>query len=187
MTAAPAPAMEISLEDLYDRHADYIYHSLRRLGVPPAGLPDALQDVFVVAHRRLPELDAQGQVKSWLFVVAMGVARNHRRTLRRKAPERDPHGTPIDPDHLGGRSEEPFDRVAHAERVTLYYELLDTLDEDKRAVFVLAELEELSVPEIASTLGINLNTAYARLRAARQKFEQALARFRAREHGGGAR
>ena len=177
--------MEISLEELYDRHADYIYHSLRRLGVPLAGLPDALQDVFVVAHRRLPELDATGQVRSWLFVVAMGVARNHRRTLRRKAPEHDGCATPIDPDHLGGRTDEPFERVAHAERIKLFYDLLDTLDEDKRAVFVLAELEELTVPEIAVTLSINLNTAYARLRAARQKFEHALARFRARDQGGG--
>ncbi len=172
----------VSLEEVYDRHADYVYQSLRRLGVPPAGLSDAFQDVFVVVHRRLAELDGSGSVKSWLFVVALGVARNHRRSLRRKGPERG-ESPRVDPDQLGGRSEEPLDRAAHAERVELFYKLLETLDEDKRAVFVLAELDELSVPEIAETLSINLNTAYARLRAARQRFEQALARFRAREQG----
>jgi RNA polymerase sigma-70 factor, ECF subfamily len=137
--------------------------------------------VFVVVHRRLPELEPSGSPKPWLFVLALGIARNHRRSLRRKAPERE-RGS-MDPDRLGGRLEEPFERAAHAERVELFYRLLEALDDDKRAVFVLAELEELTVPEIADALGLNLNTAYARLRAARQKFEQALSRLRARAGG----
>jgi RNA polymerase sigma-70 factor (ECF subfamily) len=171
----------VTLEELYDRHADYVHRALRRLGVPRASLPDALQDVFVIVHRRLSQLDPSGSVRPWLFVLAMGVARNHRRRLRRKSPEAEQGA--VDPDKLGGRFEEPFERVAHAERVELFYKLLEALDDDKRAVFVLAELEELTVPEIAAMLGLNLNTAYARLRAARQRFEQALARLRAREQG----
>jgi RNA polymerase sigma-70 factor (ECF subfamily) len=171
----------VTLEELYDHHADYVYRSLRRLGVPQSSLPDALQDVFVIVHRRLSELDPSGSAKPWLFVVAMGVARNQRRSLRRKAPERERGG--VDPDRLGGRLEEPFERFAHTERIELFYKLLETLDDDKRAVFVLAELEELTVPEIAKTLALNLNTAYARLRAARKLFEQALSRLRAREQG----
>jgi RNA polymerase sigma-70 factor (ECF subfamily) len=172
----------ITLEELYDRHADYVYQSLRRLGVPRTSLPDALQDVFVIVHRRLSELDTSGSPKPWLFVLAMGVARNHRRRQRRKEPERA-HSC-VDPDRLGGRFEEPFERAAHAERVTLFYKLLESLDDDKRAVFVLAELEELTVPEIAETLTLNVNTAYARLRAARERFEKALSRFRASERRG---
>jgi RNA polymerase sigma-70 factor (ECF subfamily) len=171
----------VTLEELYDRHADYVHQALRRLGVPRASLPDALQDVFVVVHRRLSQLDPSGSAKPWLFVLAMGVARNHRRRLRRKAPEAEQGA--VDPDKIGGRFDEPFERAAHAERVELFYKLLDTLDDDKRAVFVLAELEELTVPEIATMLGLNLNTTYARLRAARQRFEQALSRLRAREQG----
>jgi RNA polymerase sigma-70 factor (ECF subfamily) len=171
----------VTLEELYDRHADYVYKSLRRLGVPHASLPDALQDVFVVVHRRLSELEPCRSAKPWLFVLAMGVARNHRRRWRRKAPEHEHTG--VDPDRLGGRVEEAFERAVHAERIEHFYKLLEALDDDKRAVFVLAELEELTVPEIASTLGLNLNTAYARLRAARQRFEQALSRLRAREQG----
>ena len=170
----------ITLEELYDRHADYVHQALRRLGVPRASLPDALQDVFVIVHRRLSQLDPSGSAKPWLFVLAMGVARNHRRRLRRK-PEVEP-GT-VDPDKVGGRFEEPFERAAHAERVELFYKLLEAMDDDKRAVFVLAELEELTVPEIATILDLNLNTAYARLRAARQRFELSLSRLRAREQG----
>jgi RNA polymerase sigma-70 factor (ECF subfamily) len=180
--ASAERAAAVTLEELYDRHADYVYQSLRRLGVPRANLSDAFQDVFVVVHRRLSQLDPTVSAKPWLFVLAMGVARNHRRTLRRKAPEREHAG--VDPDLLGGRFEEPFDRAAHAESVDLFYRLLETLDDDKRAVFVLAELEQLTVPEIAETLSVNLNTAYARLRVARQKFELALSRFRAVERRG---
>jgi RNA polymerase sigma-70 factor (ECF subfamily) len=172
----------ITLDELYDRHADYVYQSLRRLGVLRESLPDALQDVFVIVHRRLSELDTSGSPKPWLFVLAMGVARNHRRRLRRKKPEREHAG--VDPDRLGGRFEEPFERAAHAESVALFYKLLESLDDDKRAVFVLAEIEELTVPEIAVTLSLNLNTAYARLRAARQRFDLALSRFRASERRG---
>lgn len=172
------------MEELYDCHADYVYRSLRRLGVPASNLSDALQDVFLVVHRRLSELDGATSAKSWLFVVAMGVASNHRRSLRRKAPEQAGKSTRDDPDRFGGRLDEPFELAAHAEQVELFYRLLETMDDDKRVVFVLAELEQLSVPEIAALLSVNINTVYARLRAARQKFEQALGRMRAREHGG---
>lgn len=177
-----APLAPASVEELYDHHASYVYRSLRRLGVPQQNLSDALQDVFIVVHRRLRELDPSRSARAWLFVVSLGIARNHRRTLRRKAPESG-FVHRADPDHIGGRFEEPLDRAAHAERIETLYRLLDTLDEEKRAVFVLAELEERTVPEIADTLGINLNTAYARLRAARQKFESGLARLKAEEKG----
>lgn len=178
-----APLASPTVEELYDEHADYVHRSLRRLGVPRQNLSDALQDVFVVVHRRLAELDPSRPARPWLFVVAMGIARNHRRVLRRKAPESAGRLHGADPDQIGGRFEEPLDRAVHAERMETLYRLLDTLDEEKRAVFVLSEIEERTIPEIADTLGINLNTAYARLRAARQKFESALARLRAQEKG----
>ena len=168
-----------SFEELYDLHADYVYQSLRRLGVPQQNLADALQDVFIVVLRRLRELDPSRSARAWLFTVSLGVARNQRRTARRKAPECTGITQRADPDCLGGRSEEALDRAAHAERVDILYRVLDTLDHEKRAVFVLAELEELTVPEIAQTLGINLNTAYARLRVARQRFEHGLSRLQA--------
>ena len=62
--------------------------------------------------------------------------------------------------------------MLHDEKLTLLYQVLGTLDEDKRNVFVLHELEQLGIPEVAEALGINLNTAYSRLRAARAAFER---------------
>ena len=178
--ASSAVGATLRIEDVYDAYADYVFRSLRRLGVPESVLKDALQDVFVVVHRRLAEFHAAEHVKRWLFVIALRVASNHRRSLRRRwsrfasAPELDIERV------AAGRAEEPLELAEHAERIRLFYALLESLDDDKRSVFVLAELEQLSVPEIAATLGLNVNTAHARLRAGRQRFEQALRRHEAR-------
>jgi RNA polymerase sigma-70 factor (ECF subfamily) len=189
--AAGAPALAsrdpsgagLAVVRLYNAYADYIFRSLRRLGVDEASLQDALQEVFIVVHRRLDESRSPEQIKRWLFVIAMGVASNYRRAAGRKRPERSAAG--IDPDTLASRlTDDPFEQLAHAQQVHLFYRLLETLDDDKRAVFVLAELEQVSVAEIAETLSVNVNTAHARLRAARRLFGEALSRHRAREERG---
>ena len=85
------------------------------------------------------------------------------------------------------RPRTPFDLVEQNDQVKLLFSLLEELDEPKREVFLMVELDELTVPEIAEILEIPLNTAYSRLRAARQAFEEALARHSARCEGGGGR
>jgi RNA polymerase sigma-70 factor (ECF subfamily) len=70
----------------------------------------------------------------------------------------------------------PFDETAHAEQGRALMSALEGLSEDQRAVFVMADLEELSAPEIASVLRVNLNTVYSRLRSARREVANALAR-----------
>ena len=81
----------------------------------------------------------------------------------------------------------PLDLVEQNDKVKLLFTLLEDLDEPKREVFMMAELDELAVPEIADILEIPLNTAYSRLRAARQAFEEALVRHSARREVRGAR
>jgi RNA polymerase sigma-70 factor (ECF subfamily) len=110
------------------------------------------------------------------------VARDHRRSIRRKSPHCLEGGAPIEADSIADeRSQSPDDQTAQAEGVRLLHKLLDELDDEKRAVFVLAELEQMSAPEIADAISVNLNTVYARLRAARRDFEQAVAREKARD------
>lgn len=166
----------LALEDIYDAHFDFVWRSARRMGVAPAHVDDVVQEVFLVAHRRLDDFERRSTVKTWLFGILLRVVSDHRRTLRRKgglAPL--PEGLAA-PDEAG-----PAARTEHRQRVALLHALLETLDEDKRAVFVLAELEQMTAPEIAESLGVKLNTVYSRLRVARKKFEEALARHRARE------
>lgn len=168
----------LRLEEIYEACFDFVWRSARRMGVAEAAVDDVVQEVFLVAHRRLGDFEGRSSVKTWLFSILLRVVSDHRRTLRRKgglAPL--PEGLRAD------EAESPVEQTEQREAVRLLHALLATLDDDKRAVFVLAELEQLTAPEIADALGLNLNTVYSRLRAARREFDKALERHRAREGG----
>jgi RNA polymerase sigma-70 factor, ECF subfamily len=161
---------------VYAEHFRAVWRTLRRLGVAPAQLDDAVQDVFLVVHRRLPEFDGRS-LRGWLYAIAVRVASDHRRNAahQRTVPLSE---ALIDP------APDPARTSELSASVRLLHELLAELDERQRTVFVLGELEELSVPEIAEALGENLNTVYSRLRAARARFEAALRRHRERSQRG---
>lgn len=160
-------------ESVYEEHFDFVWRSLRRLGVPVSALDDAAQEVFIVAFRRAGEFEGRSTLKTWLFGIAWNVARRASRGEARREGEL--------PEQLADSRRNQEDAVSRAEAVRTVYEILDGLDEDKRAVFVMAELEEMSAPEIAEVTGAPLNTVYSRLRAARSEFEAALRRHRARD------
>lgn len=178
----PALVEVPSFARVYEDYFDFAWCSARRLGVPDATLDDAVQEVFVIVHRRLSEFEGRSSVKTWLFGIVRNVSREARRSIRRKSPHDARPGALADPDLLTAAADQQPDRLAErsAENRVLH-ELLDRLDDEKREVFVLAELEQLAVPEIAEILGANLNTVYARLRAARKEFDAAVARHHARE------
>ncbi|MRG96257.1 RNA polymerase sigma factor [Polyangium spumosum] len=164
-----------------DEHFEFVWRSVRRLGVPDADVDDAAQQVFIVASRRLDEI-AAGSERSFLFGTAMRVAMQVRRTLRRRSEvslsDDAAEGPPLDPPDAGPDAEE---LLAQRRARALLDEVLETLPLDVRAVFVLFELEEMRVPEIASLLGIPLGTAASRLRRGRELFQEGLARVQARK------
>jgi RNA polymerase sigma-70 factor (ECF subfamily) len=173
--AEPDPeAVPHSFEALYDQYFDFVWRSLRRLGVPVSALDDAVQEVFLVVHRRLPEFEGRSALKTWMFGIALNVAQHVMRSLARRASERPP-------DTLAAPVSTPQEDVLRAEAVRLLYRVLDELDPDKRSVFVMAELEYMTAPEIAEVTSLPLNTVYSRLRLARRDFEAALKRHRARD------
>ena len=163
---------------VYDEHFAFVWRSLRRLGVPERLLDDAAQDVFIVVHRRLGEFEGRSTLKSWLFAIARRVAHDHRRRVGRKERTEELPEAVVDP-----RGATPAADAERAEAVRVLHEILGSLDDDKREVFVLAELEQMTVPEIADAIGANVNTIYSRLRVARQAFEAAVARRLARTEG----
>jgi RNA polymerase sigma-70 factor (ECF subfamily) len=171
--AAPAP----SFAEVYEAFFPFVWRSVRRLGVAPDGVDDVVQEIFVTVHRRLPSFEGRSSVKTWLFGIALRVVREHRRALRRKSPHSaaDAEAVAAPDDHS------PQERAAKAEAARILHAILDELDEEKREVFVLAELEQMTAPEIAGALGVPMNTVYSRLRVARQAFEAAVARHRARD------
>jgi len=174
---ATGPERPPTLAELYDSYADFVYRSLVSLGVPVASAEDAMQDVFLVAHAKLDEFTGTF-FKAWLFKLAHSIACNVRRSARRA----DKTSAALDPDSLpDARRGSPFDDAAQAERIRLLYALLEQLDEDKRNVFILAELEQMPHVEIASALDIHVNTVAYRLNIARERLQQMLLRYHARE------
>lgn len=173
-----------SFAEVYEEYFDFVWQSARRLGVPDASLDDAVQEAFVIVYKKLAEFEGRSTMRTWLFAIVRNVSRESRRSVRRKSPHAAP-GTPHeDPDDLMAPAEErPDRRLERSTNNRIVYTLLDALDDDKREVFVLAELEQFSMPEIAEAIGVNVNTAYSRLRLARQAFAEAAARYRAQTRG----
>jgi RNA polymerase sigma-70 factor (ECF subfamily) len=167
----------LSLESLYREHFKAVWRVLRRLGVPPAQVDDAAQDVFLVVHRKLDGVDPGSRVRSWIFAVAVRVAHEYRRRAGRQRTEPFEH-------ELVDAAPGPVRQSELREAIRLLEALLAELDDKKRVVFVLSELEQLSVPEIAEVLGVNPNTVYSRLRSAKRRFDAALARRRQARAGG---
>src|SRR5882672_886762 len=173
--SAEVPETPPTFEALYEEHFDFVWRSLRRLGIPAPSIDDAVQDVFLVVHRRLGEFEGRSSVKTWLFGIALRVASVHRRAAARRPTE------PLTEEPADAAAPPAAEALSEArEAARLVHQLLDCLDEDRRAVFVLSELEQMTAPEISMALGVNLNTVYSRLRLARRDFDAALARHRAR-------
>jgi RNA polymerase sigma-70 factor (ECF subfamily) len=165
-----------TFESVYDAYFDYAWRSLRRLGVEEANVDDAVQDVFLVVHRRLSGFEGRSSIKTWLYGVVIRVASDYRRSKARKAR----------PDELSDKladqsTKAPDEIAAQRQAINILDQILSELDVAKREVFVLTEIEQLTAPEIADVLNLKLNTVYSRLRAARQDFEQGLGRFRAQQ------
>ncbi|HET9953193.1 MAG TPA: sigma-70 family RNA polymerase sigma factor [Polyangiaceae bacterium] len=169
---------DLDFDSVYSAHARFVWRSLARLGVPPEHVADATQDVFVVVHRRLSSFEGRSSVKTWLFGIAMRVATDWSRKVKRQPSE------PLPTTLLDAASEAPFESAARSEAVSTLHRLLDELTPDQRAVFVLVELEQMSVSQAAAAVGANLYTVISRLKVARQRFEAALRRHRAQEERG---
>jgi RNA polymerase sigma-70 factor (ECF subfamily) len=174
-TLAPdAPASAPDFDAVYREHHGFVARTLRHLGVDAGRVDDAVQDSFLVVHRRLAEFEGRAALRTWLFEIARRVAGRYRRTAARE----DPRNCPLD--ELAGPSQQD-DELARAEAAELLRVFLDELDRDKSVIFILSELEQWRVPEIAESLDLNINTVYARLRAARKQLDRVVARVQARD------
>ena len=162
---------------LFEAQADYVCHSLRRLGVRPGDVEDVAHEVFLAVHRLLPLYDASRPLKPWLFGIAFREASDYRRRAHVSRellvePAEEVSDEPLADAHLEA-----------SERRALLDEALAALDLDKRAVMLLHDLDEQPMPTVAEALGIPLNTAYSRLRLARAELRATLARLMARKGG----
>ncbi len=160
-----------SFDDVYAEHFAFVWRCLRGLGVTQAALDDAAQDVFLVVYRQLAGFRGEAGIRTWLYGIARHVAANHRRRDRRKSTPLEP----LQPETVAP-GPDPLQRAADAQAASFVERFTQKLDTKKREVFLLAMIEEMTIPEVAAALSIPLNTAYTRFRRVRAEFQRALAR-----------
>lgn len=174
-SASATPRAKASLRDLFDAQFEFVWRSVRRLGVDPAAADDATQEVFIVASRRLHDIE-HGKERAFLFGTAVKVAADWRRGRARKPIIAD-----TDAVERGSDSSIAADELTDQLRAReVLDKLLDEMDNDLRTVFVLFELEEMTMAEIASMLELPAGTVASRLRRARADWMERVARYRAR-------
>jgi RNA polymerase sigma-70 factor, ECF subfamily len=163
------------MEDLYQEHVAMVWRGLRRLGVPESSVEDAVQDVFLVVHRRLADFEGRSSITTWLYGIVLRVAKDHRRAQLRQA-----HGALRLAEILafkGASEQTPVDQAERREANQALHAILAELDPDHREVLVLVELEGLAVREAAAVLNLHVRACQRRLRKAHAAFEKKLARY----------
>jgi len=167
---------EAEFSEVYRAHFAFVWRAAKRLGVASSHQDDVVQEVFVVVHRRLSSFEGRSSLRTWLFGITIRVVRDYRKSRARRD---EPTGLDFDTLEAPQGTANPSRALERAEASRLLHGILDAMDDDKREVFVLSELEQLTIPEAAEALSVNVNTAYARLRAAKQFFDSAVQRLRA--------
>lgn len=162
--AAPRPSMR----EVFDAHAAFLHRMVLGLGVRPADAEDICQEVLLIVHRKLHDFRG-GSLRAWLYGISTRVVSDYSRRahVRREIPTESLPDRPLDASQA--------DELDHRRAEARLLRVLDELDADKRAAFILYEVEELTLKEVAQALGCPLQTAYSRLQAARQHVRDAFA------------
>ena len=155
------------VQRVYRRQFDFVWRTLRGLGVSEAQVDDAVQDVFIVVYRRRHDFRPDSSEKAWLFQIARYVAGNHRRTRRRKGDL-----VPLSDESPAVATLPPDEQAARNEASALLMQFLEMLNDEQRDVFVLMELTGASAREASEALNAKANTIYSRLRLARQRWDE---------------
>lgn len=159
-----------SMRTIFDEHARYVIRTLRHLGIAESDVEDVAQEVFVTVHRKLAEFEGRAKLRTWLYAICLRVASDHRRRAY-VVRERATDNPPVDTGERSG-----IEPDTSAESRSFVQHLLGELDEDKRTVLVLYEIEGLTMREVAEVVGCPLQTAYSRLHAARDLLQAAVQR-----------
>ena len=160
---------DLAFARVFEDHVRFVWRVLEHHGVRGNDVEDATQEVFIVVARKLAELDDETRIRSWLYSIARRVASSQRRKahVRREQLTDDPPG--------GSVEAKQHDRTEQSEALEQLRSVLEELSEEQRMAFLLREVEQLTLQEVADALGCPLQTAYSRVRAAR---EHVMAAFR---------
>jgi len=163
-------------EAVFRAHVPYVWRVLRRLGVRPADVEDVCQEVFLVVHRRFASFHGGSSMRTWIYGITTRVASEYRRRPYRRHEE--PAGEALQEVPGSADPDAELDRKRALDFLDL---ALEKLDQDKREVFVLFEVEEMAMVDVAAAVGCPVQTAYARLYAARRIVQAEMALRTGRE------
>jgi RNA polymerase sigma-70 factor (ECF subfamily) len=165
--ALPRPGIE-SFPEIFQQHARFLWRTLMNLGVPSHEAQDLCQEVMITVHRRLPDFDGKS-LRGWLYGICVRHASDYRRSarVRREVPHRELPDPGFD-------AQQP-EQVERSRRLRRVLGALDRLNDERRTAFVLYEVEELTLAEISEALGVPLQTAYSRIKSARDALRLELA------------
>ncbi len=166
----PCSGAAPSFEHVFQEHAAFVWRALRRLGVHASDVEDVCQEVFLTVHRRLDAFEARASLRTWIYGITVRTAANERRKQRRR-----PEDLVEAPDAIV--PEQQIEQLQQRQAVAMLDAVLDRIDDEKRAVFVLFEIEEVPMRDVAEAVGCPLQTAYARLYAGRRQYDAALRRL----------
>lgn len=167
-------ARRAEFQAIFKAESSFVWNTLLRFGVGRRDLEDLVADVFMTFYKRLDDYDRSRPIRPWLFGIAYRVALRYHELAR--------HHHEIMTDVPDARDETPGadEQLIAGETRDLLSQALDALPLDRRAVFVMHDVEECAMPDIAAALAIPLNTAYSRLRLAREELRSTVRRLRAR-------
>lgn len=158
-----------TFREVFGAHVDYVWRTVRHMGVPRSDVPDVVQEVFIVVHRRLPDWEPRHPIRTWLYTICRHQARDRgmRAHVRR---ERTTDALPE-----VALVSTPHDELAATRALEQLHAALSGIDREQQEVFLMYELEGLSMEDIAQAMGCPIKTAYSRLRLARAHLARALA------------
>jgi RNA polymerase sigma-70 factor (ECF subfamily) len=159
---------------LFDENFGFVWNALRRLGVAEVDREDLANEVFFRVYQAIDQYDRTRSPRPWLVAFAARVASEHRRLAHHRREVRGEAVEAVAP------SSAPENALERAEQRAVLAEALDGLDDERRTVFVMHDLEEITTADIARALEIPEGTVSSRLRAARAEALAAVKRIRAR-------
>jgi RNA polymerase sigma-70 factor (ECF subfamily) len=174
--ALAAPGAQLSFDEVYELHFDFVWRSLRLLGLPSEALEDAVQDTFSVVARQLSTFEGRSQLSTWLFQILRRVAANYRRSHRRKQSQLTVFEDAV------SHEPTPHAQIEAAEVARVVEGFCERLSPEQRELFVLAVLEETPSREVSAALGVPIGLVYSRVYALREGLRRALA-AREEKHG----
>lgn len=176
---ADSSAIGLNFDVVYAEHFDFVWRSVRRLGVHPPATDDVVQETFIIAYRKLSSFEGRSTVRSWLFGIARRVVSGHRRSKKRRPEAELSECGALRTETADG----PHAMTAAREAAAVLQYFLESLPDEQREVFIAIEIEQMSAPEFQSASGVKLNTVYSRLRLARTAFEKAASQHRKLHEG----